>query len=156
MEHSVARELPGASTAEQRPPLARRDNLVVTDAADEVLVYDLQRHQAHCLNRTAALVWRSADGQRSVSALAALLEESFHTPTSEAVVWLALRQLGDAHLLNERTPFLQGDLTSRRALLRRASVGLVAGTLLLPAVQSIVAPRAAQAASAPPLLDPQL
>ena len=38
-------------------PRARQDELVVEELQDETLVYDLKRHKARCLNRTAALVW---------------------------------------------------------------------------------------------------
>lgn len=37
-------------TANQSTPLARREELVVPELADEVLVYDLRQHKAHCLN----------------------------------------------------------------------------------------------------------
>ena len=37
-------------------PRARQDELIVEELQDETLVYDLQRHKARCLNRTAALV----------------------------------------------------------------------------------------------------
>jgi len=39
-------------------PLARKDQLIVKEVDDEVLVYDLKTDQAHCLNKTAALVWK--------------------------------------------------------------------------------------------------
>ncbi len=67
-------------------PRARQDELVVEELQDETLVYDLKRHKARCLNRTAALVWRCCDGQTSVADVAALLEEQLATATDEAVV----------------------------------------------------------------------
>ena len=36
----------------------------------ETLVYDLERHRAHCLNPTAALVWSACDGRRDAAAIA--------------------------------------------------------------------------------------
>ncbi len=48
-------------------PRARQDELVVEELSDETLVYDLKRHKANCLNRTAALVWQDCDGQTSVA-----------------------------------------------------------------------------------------
>ena len=39
-------------------PRARTEGLVVTELPDELLVYDLERHRAHCLNPTAALVFK--------------------------------------------------------------------------------------------------
>jgi len=128
-------------------PRARRDGLVVQDLADETLVYDLQRDRAHCLNRTAALVWRRCDGRTSVAGLANLLQDAVGLPAAEAVVWMALERLGKAHLLQERiTPPGGAGRYSRREVLRRLSIA--AGlAVLLPAVQSILAPEAVQAAS---------
>ncbi len=124
-------------------PIARQDELVVEELQDETLVYDLKRHKARCLNRTAALVWRHCDGQTSVAEVAALLEEQSATPTDEAVVWMALDRLGRAHLLSEPVT-LPADKAqySRREVLR--TLRRVAGiSLLLPVIESIVAPRAA-------------
>ena len=128
-------------------PRARQDELVVEELPDETLVYDLKRHKARCLNRTAALVWRHCDGQTSVADVAALLEEQLATPTDEAVVWMALDRLGRAHLLSEPVT-LPADRAqySRREVLR--TLRRVAGiSLLLPVIESIVAPRAAAAAT---------
>jgi len=131
-------------------PRARQDELVVEELPDETLVYDLKRHKAHCLNRTAALVWQHCDGQTSVAELAALLEEQLATPTDEAVVWMALDRLGRAHLLTEQVT-LPADRAqySRREVLR--TLRRAAAISLLPVVASIVAPRAAAAVSCIPL-----
>ena len=59
----------GGSEGDAMKPAARRTGLVVRDLPDELLVYDLDRHQAHCLNRTAASVFRDADGTRSLDDL---------------------------------------------------------------------------------------
>ena len=124
-------------------PRARQDELVVEELPDEILVYDETRHKAHCLNRTAALVWRRCDGQTSVADVAALLEEQLATPADEAVVWMALDRLSRAHLLTEPVT-LPADRAqySRREMLR--TLRRVAGiSLLLPVIESIVAPLAA-------------
>ncbi len=124
-------------------PRARQDELVVEELPDETLVYDLKRHKASCLNRTAALVWRHCDGQSSVAEVAALLEQQSATLTDEAVVWMALDRLGTAHLLDEPVT-LPSDKAqySRREMLRK--LRRVAGiSLLLPVIESIVAPLAA-------------
>jgi len=128
-------------------PRAREDRLVVQELPDEVLVYDLNRHKAHCLNRTAALVWGHCDGQTTVAEMATLLRKELKHPVDEAVVWLALDRLGRAHLLRERvTPPAGAQRLSRRELLRK--LALVGGlSVLLPVVTSIVAPTASEAAS---------
>ena len=128
-------------------PRAREDRLVVQELPDEVLVYDLTRHKAHCLNRTAALIWRHCDGQTTVAEMATLLQKELKSPVDEAVVWLALERLGRARLLHERvTPPAGAARFSRREVIRK--LVLVGGlSVLLPVVSSIVAPTAAQAAS---------
>ena len=124
-------------------PRARQDELVVEELQDETLVYDLKRHKARCLNRMAALVWRCCDGQTSVAEVAALLEEQLAIPTDEAVVWMALDRLSRADLLSEPVT-LPADRAqySRRQMLRtlRRAAGI---SLLLPVIESIVAPLAA-------------
>src|SRR5919204_202395 len=77
--------------AEHLMPHARTDQLVVSDVDDEVLVYDLARHRAHCLNRTTALVWRHCDGQTPVATLAARLQGELGAPIEAEVVWVSQR-----------------------------------------------------------------
>jgi dTDP-D-glucose 4,6-dehydratase len=48
-------------------PLARQKGLVVQEIPDEVLVYDLDSNKAHCLNKSAAFVWKSCNGSNSVT-----------------------------------------------------------------------------------------
>jgi hypothetical protein len=128
-------------------PSARKDELVVRDLPDETLVYDLKRHKAHCLNRTAALVWRSCDGRTTTAEIAGRLGEATGMAGDEEVVRLALEGLGRAHLLQERVARAgDGVRVSRRDVARR--LGLTAGlTALLPVVMSIVAPTPAEAGS---------
>jgi hypothetical protein len=134
---------------ERLMPHARTDQLVVSEVDDEVLVYDLTRHRAHCLNRTTALVWRHCDGQTPVAALAARLQGELGAPIEAEVVWLALRQLDRAHLLRDPlTPPADISL-SRQELLRKVGLGGI-GLVALPAVASILAPAAAAAASCVP------
>ncbi|HEV7859703.1 MAG TPA: PqqD family peptide modification chaperone [Pyrinomonadaceae bacterium] len=120
-------------------PRARKEGLVVRELPNEVLVYDLGRDKAHCLNSTSALVWKHCDGQTDLKEIARLLEDECGTPLSEDVVWLALRQLQRIHLLEERVMRPNGAArTSRRQMMRHMSVA----ALLLPAIISITAPTA--------------
>lgn len=126
-------------------PYAREEELLVQELPDEVLVYDLKRHRAYCLNRTAALVWQHCDGQTTVAKMAMLLENELKIPADEEVVWLALDQLRRAHLLEEPTTRPADAVScSRRELMRK--LALVGGlSVLLPAVMTIVVPTPAQA-----------
>src|SRR5262249_43067604 len=79
--------------------------------------------KAHCLNQTAALVWKHCDGQTSIAELVRILEQELHTAIPAEVVWLALQQLGKAHLPTERVEGLGGDARlSRRGGERRLAV----------------------------------
>ena len=124
-------------------PKARQDRLLLQEAGDELVVYDQDRHRAHRLNRTAALVWRHCDGKTTVTEIANLLQRELSVPADEEAVWLALDRLDRAHLLRERLTLpASAARTSRRALVRKLAM---AGGLAL--VTSIVAPEAAQAAT---------
>lgn len=128
-----------------RTPKARKHNLVVKRLADEVLVYDLLTHKAHCLNEAAAQVWSFCDGRRSVCEIARLLSSRSDVPFTEEVVWLALNQLERFSLLEEHVVPPPGTTDiSRRELGRK--IGL-AGMASLPLILSIVAPLAATAAT---------
>ena len=124
-------------------PLARTEGLVVRELPGELVVYDRQRHQAHCLNATAAQVFKLCDGRTTVEELARRLGRELDGPADEKLVWLSLERLERAHLLQERpaAPASVGRY-SRRELVRR--VGLAAA--VLPAVATILAPTPAQAA----------
>ena len=130
-------------------PVARKNDIVVQELPGETLVYDLRQHKAHCLNQTAALVWSHCDGETDVPIIAALLSKELHRAIDEDVVWLALKQLQKAGLL-EREAVAPGAKPniSRREVVRRLGA---ATALALPLVTSVVAPTAAQSASTPPV-----
>ena len=129
----------------RRVPAARQDDLVVEGFLDEVLVYDLQRNRAHCLNRSAALVWQNCDGRTTVAELARVLASELEIPANEAMVWMALNRLSKARLLKEPViPPGTPPTYSRRAVMQ--TLGSVAKiSLILPVVHSIVTPFAAHA-----------
>lgn len=128
-------------------PHARHDRLVVQELGDETVIYDEQRNHIHRLNQTAALVWRHCDGQRTANDLAVAVQAELGSPVTEEMVWLALDRLEKEHLLQD--PLVRPVRTvqiTRRQMLRKAA--LVGGaTLLLPVVQSMVAPTPAMALS---------
>lgn len=130
---------------EQSVPRARTEGLLVQEMPDELLVYDLVRNNAHCLNQTAALVWKRCDGKTSVEQMVRLLGKETESPVDEAVVWIAFDQLAKAHLLlgqGRKWPGASG--ISRREVIRRLGA---AAAVALPVVTSIVAPRAVEAAT---------
>lgn len=122
-------------------PLARRQSLVVQELGGEVLVYDLRTNKAHCLNESAAKVWRNCDGAHTLGDIARSFTEEAGKPFSEDFVRLAIGQLSDLDLLErEYKTDVRGQ--TRREILRK--IGL-ASVIALPVISSLVAPQAAQA-----------
>lgn len=118
-------------------PVARQSGLVVQEMPDEVLVYDMQSNKAHCLNRSAALVWKSCDGNKSVADIV----REFDGKVTEDFVWLAIDQLNENDLLESgMTPRFAGQ--SRRQVLK--TIGL-ASMVAIPLISSLVAPQNALA-----------
>jgi hypothetical protein len=123
-------------------PKARKADLVTRQIPGELLVYDLKRHKAFCLNDTAASVWKNCNGKRTVKDLALALEKEQHAPIDDKVIWLALDQLEKSNLLQSIVARPIGFAPiSRRSLLRAGIITAVT----LPLVTMITSPVAAQA-----------
>lgn len=121
-------------------PTRRQEGLIVVALDDELLVYDLEGHRGHCLNRAAAVVWRHCDGETSVDELAGLLRRELNADLGDEYVWYALRRFSNSRLLAsspEMPP--QAARWTRRALLRRLAAAGVA-SVVLPTVMSVIAP----------------
>jgi hypothetical protein len=116
----------------------------VQELPDELLVYDSDRYQAHCLNRLAALVWNQCDGQTTPAQIATRVTALLDTPVTEDAVWYTLHQLAEFHLLEDTEAVLTAasPMTRRELMVRIGSLGVA-----LPLVTSIIAPTAAQAQS---------
>jgi hypothetical protein len=115
---------------------------IVRQVADEFIVYDEDTHTAHCLNSTAAQVWRLCDGKKTVAQITRALEQDLNSAVEEDLVWITLRKLAESGLLTNPE-------SAEVSLSRRAFVGKlkVAAVLALPVITSILVPTAAAAAS---------
>ena len=118
-------------------PAVRREGLVVDAGHDEVLIYDRRNDTAHCLDGAAALVWRAADGRRSLSEIARDCD------LSEAAVAEVLLRLDGIELLVDDTR----EGVSRRALLRKIAKVSGAAVLAAPVISTVVIPAATAMAS---------
>lgn len=129
-------------------PKARQRGLIIQELSDEILIYDEARNRAHCLNLTAAKVWKHCDGNTTVQAACRSLSLDFGTPVDEQVVWHAVEQFARDHLLEEQVklPTSSTKVMNRRQMALR--LGFVA--VAVPLVTSIFAPTAAQAGGSPP------
>ena len=129
-------------------PSARTERLLTQELGDELLIYDLDSNEAHCLNQTAALVWKHADGKMRVGQIASLLENVTGSQVHDEVVLMACHQLGKCKLLQGDMPSTsKSPRLSRRDVIRRIGS---AAAISLPLVASIVAPGAVQAATCIP------
>lgn len=128
-------------------PKAREDRLIIKDLPDETLVYDLNTDEAHCLNSTAAMVWKNCDGESSVDDVMHSLEQETGMAADTRVIWLALNELERFKLLDTAPakPMALAGM-SRRQLIRALGIAGV----MLPAVVSIVSPVAVDAQSCVP------
>ncbi len=123
-------------------PLSRKDKLVVRELADEVLVYDLARNKALCLNKVAGAVWKQSDGQTSAAQIAADISRQLGATVEEKAVWTAIDHLGRDHLLEYCIPPPSG-ITRRQQLRSLAKAAAIAG----PMIATLAVPNAASAAS---------
>ncbi len=150
-------------------PLARTNNLLITQVGEEVIVYDQERDTAHCLNAMAARVWHYCDGQNTVEDIAKLLSEDLEVSADEDVdwrglVWLTLEELQRFYLIQEylsqpissQVQSTDSSRVSRRKMIKTATlVGGFAVGSMFPLVKSIVAPSPAMAAPPSPTLPPK-
>ena len=133
-----------SKTDAERPRL-REQGLVVQELPGEVLVYDLARHEAHCLSPLAAAIWRACDGRTTADQIGRQLAAGGAGRLEADVVRLTLDRLAAARLLEgERAGGTRLPPNSRRALLRRAAA--IGGLSVL----SLSAPTAALAISCLP------
>jgi hypothetical protein len=118
----------------------------VQQVGAETLIYDGRRHLAFCLNASSAVVWRMADGTRTIAQMSNAASLELGAEMSEDLVRFSIETLGVDGLIEPATEAeTNSDAArniSRRAMLQRLGVG---GAMLLPVVASIVAPTAAQA-----------
>jgi len=129
-------------------PRARIDRLLIQELADEILIYDLDTNEAHCLNQTAALVWRHCDGKTTITQIAQVLEAETGSIVDNEVVLMACHQLAKRRLMQGDMPTLTASSRlSRREVIRRLGT---AAAVSLPVVSSIVAPDVVQAATCRP------
>jgi hypothetical protein len=124
-------------------PAARTDGLIVERLPGELLVYDEERDEAHCLHAEAAAVFDLADGSHTSAEIAALASEHLPKPVSEARVAEVLAELGARHLLDDDGA--AGEGLSRRDLIHRGALtgAGVAGAALITSIAAPV-PAAAQ------------
>ncbi|MFN7412599.1 MAG: hypothetical protein ACK5RT_01580 [Dolichospermum sp.] len=137
-------------------PVARTANVLITEVDNEVMIYDRERDDCHCLNPIATKVYYYADGRNTVDDIATFLEQELELSEDldiRGLVWLALEELEKCDLIKEylREPLPNVLKMSRRKVLGKTTkfAGAVAIGTLFPMIQSVIAPKPAFAASTP-------
>lgn len=123
-------------------PRRRTTRLVTRELGDELLVYDLDRHKAYCLNRVAMQVLAHCDGETTIREMVRRVGDALGEPVSEDAIRLGLARLEKAHLLAGEVLRPKLDI-SRRDLLRR----LGKAAAMVPLVTALNVPTPADAGS---------
>ena len=127
-------------------PKARDRDLLVEEMAGELLIYDARTDRAHCLNQSAAAIWKNCDGARSITELRSQLFPSLPSDAGEQLVKTGLERLRRRHLLEGEPQAPMVDL-SRRSLLRKLALAAAAAGVIAPLISTVVAPTPAYAVS---------
>jgi hypothetical protein len=110
-------------------PLARKNDLFVEHLPNEVVLYDKSNNKVHCLNKTAAAIWESSDGTRSVDDLAQIVGAKLGLPSDPKLVLLALEELEKADLMEAGSVMVPvAAIASRRAAMGKM---IMAGSALV-------------------------
>jgi hypothetical protein len=125
-------------------PLAQKQDKLIREMPQELLIYDLKTDKAHCLNQTSATIWNLCDGRSSPAEIAKKMARQTGQIITEEFVWLGLEQLQRNHLLAEGSEVAPAFHVSRRQAVRSIGLGIA---IALPLVISITAPTPAQAAT---------
>src|SRR5437763_12082096 len=85
-------------------PIARNEELVVQEMPGEVLVYDIRTNQAHCLNTTAAFIWKNCTGANTLRDIEQMLVTKHGTGLDADFVKLGVNELAERDLLAAAPP----------------------------------------------------
>lgn len=133
----------------EKMPRARKSGLIVKEVDGEILIYDRERNKAHCLNPTAAKIWKHCDGETTLSDACKALARDLNTPVEASLVEYAVEQFSTDNLLEAESamPAFMIPGLNRRQMVRTLGLGAI---VAVPLVTSILAPTPAQAATCIP------
>src|SRR6476620_5693303 len=91
-------------------PLARNTNIIVQEAGKELLIYDLNIHQAFNLNETSKIIYRHCNGKTS------LVELKRKYKFTDDLIYFALEELQQYNLIESEKINYFGKLTRRQVI----------------------------------------
>jgi D-alanyl-D-alanine dipeptidase len=80
-------------TTEIKPENLSRDQLIVENLGNDLMIYDQKRNRAFCLHQNVTFIWQRCDRKTTVGELAAKLLHSAGATIDEKVVQFALQTL---------------------------------------------------------------
>lgn len=133
------------SSEDKTKPISLKNNVLVQELEKELLLYDLDRNKAFCLNETSLMVWNLCDGENTVEDIRHKVSIQLKTNIPEEIIWLTLEGLKNEKLLNnhkEITINFKG--LNRREIIKKVGFSTL---IALPLISTIVSPNAAAAQS---------
>ncbi len=135
-------------------PVIRTKKLLIQQIGDEVVIYDQENYESHCLTSFVASVWRFCDGKNTVEDIIRLLEPRLTISSNEDInanelVRQSLDEMEQKGLIKEYLPGSKTDSAfSRRKVLKTSVlVGGFAIGSMSPLIKTILAPEPAMASS---------
>lgn len=110
-----------------------KENLLVQNLPDEILVFDVSTNKSYCLNETAKIVFNACDGVKTFN----------DVDLSEEIIYLSLDELKKNNLIQDNYGSPYSGI-NRREVIRK--IGL-ASMIALPVISSLSLPTAAAASS---------
>lgn len=133
------------ASEKQIKPIGLTNNILVQNLDKEVLLYDLERDKAYCLNETSGMIWNLCDGENTVEDIRRRVGLQLKTRVPEEVIWLALDDLKNKKLLGDCEE-IKSDFNglSRRAVIRKMGLATM---IALPLILAVTSPTVAQVQS---------
>lgn len=120
-------------------------NVLVQELENELLLYDLKRDKAFCLNETSMLIWNLCDGKNTVEDIRRQVSIQLKIQITDEIIWLALDNLKREQLLsNPQEININFNGLNRREVIRKVGFSTM---VALPLISAIVSPIAAAAQS---------
>ena len=106
-------------------PKARKEDLLHTVVADEVVIYDTTNNNAYCLNELSSKVWLACDGKTTRDQMVETLIKDGDTEANRELIDLAISQLDDVKLLESTSESTHNENNKSRMVSRREAVSKI-------------------------------
>jgi hypothetical protein len=125
-------------------PSLRTENFIVNELPNELLIYDLGKNRAFCLNETARAIMNECGGETSIDEAIVNLKCKLKAKVTEEMIWMVVEQFQKFDLLKDgyQVPIQTTKVSRRKILQSVAALGIA-----FPVITSLVAPTPVNAQS---------